>query len=128
MDYRTVQNKEGLEVNKLSQTPPPTATAITHAINEEVQVVGDHTLSIQQASLTLSMPITPRSRLQTHHPLEDSILILVQKVGQLGRIDRRVQLQERPHGRYAQLDLDVGEEQLGLSDQGVLRRLGDPSR
>jgi hypothetical protein len=98
----------------------------THAVDEKVQVVGDEPLSVQQAPLSLLVPITPRGALQAHHPLQDGILVLVQKVGQLGRVDRRVELQERPHRRYAQLDLDVLDEQVGLPDERVLRRFRDP--
>lgn len=97
----------------------------THVIDGEVQVSNIQSLAIQQRPFLAS--IRPARRLQVHHLLQHGILVLVQEARQLGSIDRRVQLQERPHRRCRKRSLDAGEEDIGVSRVRIDRRfLGGP--
>ena len=83
----------------------------TYLVNDEVQITCRHDLSIQQVPLALHPTHTPTRLLHDHQLLHHLLLVGVEEVGELRRVERGIQLQEAAQGGNGRLGTDVGEEE-----------------
>lgn len=96
---------------------------MTHVVDSEIRVTCRDSLAIHEPPAFKTLPTYTSTReLQAHQSLHEIFLVLIQEVGQLARVQTRVQFQETPQRGHFGESPNVREEDskmaLGRIDGG----------